>query len=353
MLVQLTPRADLDGFEYREVDDERRRRQRYMKDFDLAMQEEIKRREENPTDMEIIEDCLFDLVDGIVQREREREDREEEEKHKMMKAWHALCRGYRMKELPIVAETEEGEIEREVTDSDFVDMLISWTGHMLALSTPPGFFEKHDAERAEARAIEDEKRRLEEYERNKPLIDKIRVVLALARTDPKAAANKVYRGLKERAVAPYNYVKIKENRRAMTSYSKRMVVEGIMAMIQAAKTPKSSALAAARNTYSAYRKTFFVEDPNDAANEAALDEIMAELDGAVKEEKKEEEESEAARKLRLWRASQPKPAKHADAVLVTMTILVEPPAPYSGSVLVIGRTTPVTFAKWRRQRQAM
>ena len=92
-------RADLDGFEYREVDDERRRRQRYMKDFDLAMQEEIKRREENLTDIEIIEDCLFDLVDSIVQREeREEKIAKKKEKHKMMKAWHALCRGYRLKE---------------------------------------------------------------------------------------------------------------------------------------------------------------------------------------------------------------------------------------------------------------
>ena len=74
MLVQLTPRADLDGYEYREEDKERRRRQRYMRDFDEAMKEEIRRREEEPTDIEQIEDCLFDLVDGIVQRE-EREEK--------------------------------------------------------------------------------------------------------------------------------------------------------------------------------------------------------------------------------------------------------------------------------------
>ena len=211
MLIQLTPRADLDGYEYREEDKERRRRQRYMKDFDQAMQEEIKRREEDPTDMEQIEDCLFDLVDGIVQRE-EREEKmiKKREKARMMATWHTLCKGFRMKELPIVAETEDGEIEREVTDLDFVDMLISWTGQMLALRTPPGFFQKHNQERAEAKAIEDERRAFEEYERNKPLIDKARVVIALAKTDPKAAARKVYQGMKERALAPYNYIKVRK-----------------------------------------------------------------------------------------------------------------------------------------------
>jgi serine/threonine protein kinase len=329
MLTQLTPRADLDGFEYREIDEERRRRQRYMKDFDLAMQEEIKRREENPTDMEIIEDCLFDLVDGIVQREeREEKMAKKREKHRIMQTWHVLCRGYRMKELPIVAETEDGEIDREVTDAEFVDILISWTGHMLALQTPPGLFEGHEAERAEARSVEDEKRRFEEYERNKPLIDKMRVVLALARTDPKAAARKVYKGLKERALAPVEYIKVKENRRYMALYSKQMVLQGLFGMIQASKTPKTSAMLAAKAAYASYKQTFFADDPNEAANEAALDAIMAQLDGVVREEVKEDEETEAERKLRLWRASQPKPAKIADAVLVTMTIMVEPPEPY-------------------------
>ena len=73
----------------------------------------------------------------------------------------------------------------------------------------PWILSKARKERAEAKAIEDERLALEEYERNKPLIDKARVIIALARTDPKAAARKVYQGMKERALAPYNYIKVK------------------------------------------------------------------------------------------------------------------------------------------------
>ena len=97
-----------------------------------------------------------------------------------------------------------------------------------------------------------------------------------------------------------------------------------MSLLQVAKTPKSSSIAAAKAAYATYRNTFF-DDAENAANESALDAIMDQLDGVVEEEVQEQEESEKERKLRLWKEQQPKPAKHADAALVTMTILVEPP----------------------------
>ena len=55
---------------------------------------------------------------------------------------------------------------------------------------------------------------------------------------------------------------------------------------------------------------------------------MDQLDGVVKEEEQKDVETEKERRLRLWKEKQPKPVKHADAALVTMTFLVEPPEPY-------------------------
>ena len=156
MLQQLTPRADMNGYDYRETDIERRRRQRTVNDFEEAMKEEIQRREENPTDIEVIEDVLFDMVDILAKREEQELKRiKKAEKVELMKTWSLICRPYRMKPLPGI-EDDDGNVEQEVTDLDFADMIISWSGHMLALFTPPGFYKKHDKERAEAKAIADE-----------------------------------------------------------------------------------------------------------------------------------------------------------------------------------------------------
>jgi hypothetical protein len=54
-------------------------------------------------------------------------------------------RGRKLKPLGKV-ETEDGEITNVVTDMPFMDMIISPTGSVLPLTTPPGFFEKHEAE---------------------------------------------------------------------------------------------------------------------------------------------------------------------------------------------------------------
>ena len=327
MLEQLTPREDLDGYEYRETDAERRRRQRYINDFEKSMQEEIKRREENPNDLEILEDVLFDIIDNIVQRQ-EKEDRAQAraEKRAIQATWHTLCNGFRMKELEFI-ENEEGEIEREVTDLDFADMIIGPCGHMLSLQTPPGFFEKHEKERAAKAEIDEQKRMIEEAERNKPFVDKAKIILALARNDPKAAAKKVYRGMKEKALEPIRYLRVKENRQKLSLQSKEFLLNGLKSMIQASKTPKSSAVKMAKSMYEMYKRTFFVEDTD--PNQQALEDILNAIDGKEKVvEVEKDTETEEERRLRLWRASQPKPVKHANCVMVTMTFLIEPPAPW-------------------------
>ena len=327
MLEQLTPRDDLDGFQYREVDQERRRRQRAMTDFDKSMQEEIRRRQEEPNDLEQIEDVLFDMVDGIVKREeKEMKIQKKKEKKAQRDAWHIMCQGYRMKDLPSI-ENDDGEIDRKVCDLDFINMIISWTGHTLSLQTPPGFFEGHDSERADAKVIEDERLRMIEYEKNRPFVEKAKIVLALARNDPNKAASKVYQGMKDTMLAPYRRF-TRENRQKAMQDAKRITIQSIMALLKASQTPKESALYAMNRLNEFYQKTFFIESEQSGTNEE-LEALLNELEGKKKVEVVDPNaETEAQKKLRLWKASQPKPVKHADCVLVTMTFLVEPPAPW-------------------------
>ncbi len=77
--------------------------------------------------------------------------------------------------------SEAGEITNVVTDLKFVDMLISATGSVLALKTPPGLFEKHEAEREVVRAAERARQEAIEVDRNMPLADKAALVMEMAK----------------------------------------------------------------------------------------------------------------------------------------------------------------------------
>jgi hypothetical protein len=65
-------------------------------------------------------------------------------------------------------------------------MLISATGQALALTTPPGFFERHEAEREAARQRDRDRFEKEEAERLRPLGEKAAIVFELAQHGLKA-----------------------------------------------------------------------------------------------------------------------------------------------------------------------
>lgn len=324
LLSKLTPREDLDGYEYRENDAERRRRVRQMAEFDRLMKDEIQRRENEPHDVEVIEDVLYELIEAIHMRDERKMDLMKKREKRALKAtWHTICKGYRMKPL-VPIENELGELETAVTDLDFTNMIISHTGHMLSLQTPPGFYEKHEAERAVQRAIDEEKRKLEEFERNRPLKDKARIVMALARRDPKAAAKRVAAGIKEKALSiPRTLGSL--DRKTMVQMSQRLIMNGFLSLVKAGKDPRATL------TYvqDQFKKVYAEMFPKEEADEE-MEALLKELSGEKTREAKEEGpvESEAAKKKRLWLASQPKPVKHADTVLVRMTFLIDPPPMY-------------------------
>ncbi len=94
MTEKLTPREDLEGYEYRESTEERLFREKKQREFQVRLKEEIRRRETEPTDIEQVEDCLFALVDTLCSRvEHEERVRINAEKKQMRSVYHPNTRG--------------------------------------------------------------------------------------------------------------------------------------------------------------------------------------------------------------------------------------------------------------------
>lgn len=88
-LDKLVPREDYSGWEYKEDDKEKRARLRTQLLFDKKLNEEIKRRQENPTDDEIVEDALYDIVRKIEADAQREIDKEVNRRRKELRAmWH-------------------------------------------------------------------------------------------------------------------------------------------------------------------------------------------------------------------------------------------------------------------------
>ena len=170
-------REDLDGYEYRESEEERNFRFIKQLEYQERLQLEVERREENPTELEQVEDVLYAIVDTICIAEEELiAERKAHRKKEMQQSWNLATRGYPMKHLK-ENELESGEKTRVVSNFDFNNILISETGHMVAVTTPPGLFELHEQEREVLREIQRKKQEWEEYERRRPFVDKLRIAM--------------------------------------------------------------------------------------------------------------------------------------------------------------------------------
>ncbi len=152
---------------------------------------EIQRRQEEPTDIEQVEDILFEMVERIHRQDELRTLRRKfNKKLRMRYRWNPCTRGYRMLKLGAIV-TEEGVSIQLTSDLDFIDMIISPFGAMLPLTTPPGLFLKFAEEREAVRLqkLEEQRNREEErameYERIKQsvssgsLADDARLILAI------------------------------------------------------------------------------------------------------------------------------------------------------------------------------
>lgn len=146
-LEQLEPRADLDGYEYKESAAEKRRRNRLQKEFEEKLRTEIDRRINAPNELEQVEDALFFVVDTVCKQEEALLAQERKRARKLDKVrWHVATRGFNMKPLAerrIITDKVmgEGETDQMVCNLDFRNVLISDTGEVLPFTIPEGLLE--------------------------------------------------------------------------------------------------------------------------------------------------------------------------------------------------------------------
>lgn len=182
LLEKLTPREELDGYEYRESEEERSHRLQYQVRFQKSLKDEIRRREQHPTEIEQVEDVLYDIVNAIhMEAERAAYEEKLEEKRKIWDTWNMATKGYRMKPLG-TRETEAGEVYNIVSDFEFNNFIISNTGHMIARTIPKAVLDIHANEREMLAEAKRQHLEMIETERRKPFVQKLRMAMVMMKT---------------------------------------------------------------------------------------------------------------------------------------------------------------------------
>jgi hypothetical protein len=341
MLKQLTPREDLEGYEIREDYHMQQARLAAQADFQQRMRVEIQRREEWPTEIEQVEDVLYDVVDAIC-RNQEAAERALRltEKRQQRSVWHPAATGYKMKPLGSIV-SESGVVTAQVSDFAFSDFMISPTGRMLAVRAPPELFELHDQERRVR--LEQELRRLEleELERKRPLTDKLRIAVAMARHDPAAAAKKAASDVLERAARWPRAVSER-----LMEQSRAAIARGLTGLMQASADPQAALEDLSSSVVQSYRNVLkrsaaALSSPakkrprsgtgrdREKDREPSIKDVEAIIDEEEAQAQQREQLLAALRRANMGVEGRPPvPVRHADAVQVTVTFLLSPPPAY-------------------------
>eukprot|EP01038_Epipyxis_sp_PR26KG_P007086 gene7086-9671_t len=332
-LEKLSPREDLEGYEYREDDDERMFRISKQLEYQERLQSEIERRQTNPTEIEQVEDVLFDIVEEIATREEKLVKlSKSEEKKTLRQTWNPATRSYKMRKLG-ANEMENGEIIQIISDYKFVDMLISSSGYMLALQIPPGLLEKFEAEREVAREMERQRLEIEEYNRRRPFVEKLRNAMILANRDPQEAARKFISQLLNNSMKVPRLISRQANEYLLNKPF-RIMNNGFTQVADFYEDPLDILETMAENVknkiqnYIKAKLTPAVEpDLNlDYANKIVTDEDKSHK--ALFDSLRKQDIIDAKNKKKLL-SNQSIPNKPPDCVLVTLTILIDPPPLYT------------------------
>lgn len=334
MLKKLTPREDLEGYEIREDYFDQQKRLAAQADFQQRMRREIQRREEEPTEIEQVEDVLFDIVEAISRNvELVEKAARVQTKQAERSTWHPAATGFKMRHLG-VTESESGVVTKQVSDFVFSDFMISPTGYMLGVRAPPELFELHDQERQVK--LEQELRRLEaeEVEKKRPLTEKLRIAVAMARQDPAAAAKKAANDVLERAI---QYPRSISER--LLQHSRVAIARGLAGLMQSAADPQSALENLSDSLVASYRTILRRDAKHDgqerpkSASFNSKEPSIRDVERIIAQEEEQLRQREALinalRNSNMSLEGRPMvPVQHADTVLVTVTLLVSPPPAY-------------------------
>lgn len=200
ILEKLSPREDLNGYEYKEDYFEQQYRFALQADFQAKMKREIQRRTKHPTFIEQVEDVLFDMVERVASAfDAEMESKKLARREYLRSLRHPATREAKMKPL-LRTEAENGQVIQVITDLEFEHMIITDGHYVISPTIPNKVLYQHEQERrllAEIRRKELEERDLI---RRMPLTEKIRSAVALAKTDLKTATRQIMHDFMDKTV---------------------------------------------------------------------------------------------------------------------------------------------------------
>ncbi|KAJ1417218.1 hypothetical protein B484DRAFT_422072, partial [Ochromonadaceae sp. CCMP2298] len=328
MLEKLTPRGDLEGYEYKEDYFEQQYRNQAQEDFQARMRGEIARREEAPTQIEQVEDVLFDVVEAIARNAERVERTARKETQRLQRVvWHPCTSGFKMKALG-ANQSESGQVTRHVSDADFVDCVISAPGNVLAVSAPREVFELHAEERRIALEEEVRQQREEEFERTRPLTQKLRIAVAMSRHDPGAAAKKAAADVLQRATEWPRRVS-----QQLLQNSIKALAHGASGLLELAADPEAGVEALSASIVSSYRA--LLKGTHEKRKKGLKFELKFEELEEIMDAEERRTDNRRALIIAIREAqSRPQdrtavPVKHEDTVQMTLTLLMSPPPAYT------------------------
>jgi large-conductance mechanosensitive channel len=199
LLEKLTPREDLNGYEYKEDYDEQQYRLALINDFQDRLKLEIYRRRKNPTLTEQVEDVLYDMVETVCTKiDDERYQRKLVKKTKLKASRHPAFGAYRIRELEKKIGNE-GQIVQPLTDLEFVTANITKGGYVLAQFVPMNVLLQHEHEREILRELQRKETEERESMRRLPLTKKLRIAV-LSSTDMKFLIRRIAKDIMDSMV---------------------------------------------------------------------------------------------------------------------------------------------------------
>jgi hypothetical protein len=226
-------------------------------------------------------------------------------------------------------ENEAGEVEIPVSNLDFTDLAITNTGHMIALKAPADLFARHEEERRVKMELQLLAMEEESFERKRPLTQKLRDAIALARSDPHAAAQKAMRDIIDKAV--YWPRTISERIVEQSKISIAQAVDGIsMFKDEPLHTIEALSERCLESYRSIVKKSMSSSKPrSDMIELEVVEKIIDEEALRANREKVLMEQAERAEKFKRRSLPSTLPISTVDAVQVTLTLLIDPPAMYT------------------------
>lgn len=346
LLEKLTPREDLDGYEYRENYDEQQFRLSLQQDFQERLMYEIKRRAEEPTEEEQVEDVLFDIVKRVVRRGNNelKQDRMQAQLSKKDSV-NPVISGHKMKRL-ITVENQDGQVSAMVSDAEYVDVVISRAGFIVPKTVPSQVIAQRNEEKRLLEALRKKEEEDREAQRRLPLSSKLRSAVLRAKEDLSGSVRQVLRDVLDKTVVLPT--------RPIRSKCLELVNQASHGLIELCKDPQIVVDTLANyvmDSYDRISESLLNDEESESAKkkreiDAALEEIKEEAAERIEAEQADGVSIVSDASNAIVSPDGNITIDFPDSVLVKLVLNVEPPPAY---VFRPKKTVKKELKKWKRK----